>query len=320
MACTPEFVDLVERIDDSVEEVDLANKSFTKVDGALAIDGIGVFSERAVKNVCKWSHIPKGLQRELTLPMFNQLLQEQFIRRNYAKFRIGKNPSSPNQVIFIQPIQEPYLRYNDLIKPFEKDVWSIYGDPLVDDSLRIITKSMEINPIGEDMFVGQRIRVSNINYGKISSDFMTYRVICKNGLINATHCQTYKIDTKNATPTFIADVLQARARDCDIYGAGMKQFVEEADAKKVDEPVEVVCDKAEEAKMIPRRVIKDARVKGAAIKSNEENLVSAGIPSLDSVWNWVNLFTFLCQTSTLFAVRENCEKGSYAWAKSRLSA
>jgi hypothetical protein len=319
MGYSTELANLVQNIDDSVEEVDFSNKSFTKLDGRLEIGGVGVFSDRASKNLCRWSGVPMALVKEVTLPVFNQLIQEQFHRRSYTKFRIGRNPTDKNRIVFIQPAQEPYLRYNDLIKPFEQSVWDVYGNPLEDDALRVVTKAMEINPNGEDMFVGQRIRVSNINYGKLSSDFMTYRVICKNGLINATHCQSYKIDTKNATPTFIADVLQARAKDCDVYGAGMKQFVMDADSKEVKDPVEVVCDKAEEAKFIPRRVIRDARVEGAALKSNEKSLKDSGIPSLETVWNWINLFTLLCQASTLFAVRENCEKGAYAWGRNQLS-
>jgi hypothetical protein len=319
MGYSQEFADTIEKIDDSVTEVDFANKSFTKSEGLMAVEGVGVLSDRAAKNLGRWSGIPKSLMKELTLPVFNQLVQEQFVRRSYAKFRVGRNPNDQNQIIFMQPIQEPYLRYNDLVKPFQDKIWEVYGSPITDDSLRIVTKTMEINPNGEDMFVGQRIRVSNINYGKISSDFMTYRIICKNGLINATHCQTYKIDTKNATPTFIADVLQARAKDCDVYGAGMKQFVEDADSHHVDETVEAVCDKAEEQKFIPRRVIRDARVEAVAVKSNEKSLAHVGIPQLETVWNWINLFTFLCQASTLFAVRENCEKGAYAWGRNRLS-
>jgi len=319
---TDDIMNLVSSIDDSIQTVDLSKEVFSKYDGNYSIEGLGDFSPRAFRNLGRWASIPTSLLTTISEDVINKVIQEQFIRKSLSSFRVGfhtpEGASKPN-IIFLQPVQEPYLSYNELVEPIRSKIFKVSGNPIFDDYLTFLTKDQEVSPDGDNIIIGQRLKISSTNIRPSSSDLMLYRIICQNGLVSARYSQTYKINTKNASPKFLANLIQARSEDCIDFAKNMVGFVDEAIKREIKEPFEVVMDHAEENASIPRRVIKEARVLGERVNNNEENLSSVGIPTFTNLWMYVNLFTFVCQKFQQPEVVEAAQRGAYAWGYSVLN-
>jgi hypothetical protein len=312
------FLEVSEAVDASVEETDLSNRPFEVIDGKLSIPGIGSLSKRAIKHISRSCGLPCSVIGELTQTTLNTTVKEQWVRRSFGTFRIGRNPMDKNEIVLIQPVAEPYLKYGELLTPITNSILTVKGNPVTDDVVTVTTQSGHINPEGEDLIIGQQIRMSAINTKPITSDFLAYREICKNGLIDEKMRERYTISTKNASATFLADVLDARAKACNDFSASVEVFVSAAMKKEVPDSSDLIMDDAEMTGDIPKRVIKEARILATKVKSGEESLKSSGISNLDSLWMYVNLFTLVCQHFTNHSVVEGAQRGAYTWASRKL--
>jgi hypothetical protein len=319
MTVMEDFIAISDSIDESVVEIDLSNKAIDKLNGGICIKDVGKLSTRAAKHLSKWSGIPKSLVDDLSTQLLNESIKEQFYRYAYSKFRVGFNPSNKDEIIFLQPIQEMYLKYSDVFKPLSTKVFNLKGNPLIDDQIILLTRSQEICPEGESLIVGQQIKVSSINIKPLSSNFMAYRIICQNGLIDPMLSQNYKISTKNASSNFIADVISARDQDLIYFSNSINDFVSGTSQKMISEDPAIVMDDAEESSKIPKKVIKEARVVSQAIAAKTSDYTSSGVPHLENLWMYVNLFTLLCQSCTNQSMIESTQKGAFAWASKKLS-
>lgn len=315
-----EFVKICDGLDRSIKLIDLQKTRFDKVDSEMEISGVGKLSARAQRNLGRWLSIPQGLMKELTPSVLNDTIREQLVRRSLSEFRVGMNPDGSGEIAFLQPSGHPYLNLSKILEPISKKIIGIRGNPVTDNVLRVLTGEGRIEPNGENLIVGQQLNISSIATIKPTSTFMSYRLICQNGLISTRSTSTYKMETKGASSQLITDILKARAAEVAKWSQELEVYVKEADAKEIQVSFDAVMNDIQESRLVPQTVVNECQVMKAKHDAGEANLQKVGIPGFSTVWNYVNFLTFMSHSLTSFSARQRTEEGAYTWGLQKIKS
>ncbi|MBF0431838.1 MAG: hypothetical protein HQK83_11195, partial [Fibrobacteria bacterium] len=194
-----ELLDTSDAIDKNIQEVPLFGASFKKEGHNLYLQGLGRLSTRACNNLAHWTGVPAEFIDNLTQDTLNAVVREQLDRKGQNRFRVGLHPYGKEEIIFLQPMETPYLPYTKVLGPFSDKIETVIGDPVTHDRLIAFQKIQDLDIPGENLKLGQKLKVSSTNIKPLTSEIMTLRMICTNGMVEKEHANKYTFNTRKAS-------------------------------------------------------------------------------------------------------------------------
>jgi len=282
-----------------------------------------IFSKRACKNLCKYSGVPTSLIRSLTPETLTRVFVEQMGHKSLDEYRYALGPDG--EVVFAQPAELNYNGYNELLMNVQKFGDPIYvkGNPLSDEGIEFMFRSNSLDFDDQDkMLIGISLLFYPTQTHDTSITSLLYRLICSNGLIDpqSSTPRRFKKNDFNTVDITAAVDYYINTPVANVYTDHVRTFKGRpmTGHQLIDESP-VISNF-----VLPAAVKKANKYVEAIVEPTEGTegmrsaLVTAGTPTIDTLWDGINVYSYVANEFPQLSSTKNIQTGVFNWAMNYL--